>query len=231
MFSGWTEQRAPVDGSKTYVAKYDARPLMYSVEVYYDVDGVTDAEPVYTREFRYDKSVRLGAESEYTKDGETYYFSHWDVNGETYPSQRITAHPGEGGITVQAKAVFVKDAASAVYEGDANVQITKVEAEKVGPETAREAHRWSFTLTQSVPSGNAEEVGFVMSQTNADPEPGDADVMLARSTLRTYTSTFTTRVDVTGLETEPLYVRAYLKYDGKTFFSDVERVVYADPGV
>ena len=115
VFSGWTEKRTPVDGSKTYVAKYDAKPLMYDVEVYYDVDGVTGSDPVYTRSFRYDKSVRLGAEAEYKQDGETYYFSHWDVNGVAYPAEKITVHPGEGGITVTAKAVYVKNASDAVY--------------------------------------------------------------------------------------------------------------------
>ena len=230
VFSGWTTPLAPVTGSTTYVAKYDAKPLYYNVKLYYQVGD--EAECVYTSgDYRYTKSVKLTAEDEYTKDGATYYFSHWDVDGTAYPAKQITVHPGEGGITVNAKAVYVENAADAMSKGEAFVQIVKVETETIGPDTARLAHKWVFTLSQSVPAGTVEETGFVVSMTNPNPTLGEAGVIKAASGLKTATSTFTARVNVTGLESQPLYVRAYLTYNGVTIYSDEPAVVYTFPTV
>ena len=228
VFSGWTTPLAPVTGDVTYIAKYEARPLYYNVKLYYQVGD--EAECVYTSgDYRYTKSVKLTAEDEYTKDGATYYFSHWDVDGTAYPAKQITVHPGVGGITVNAKAVYVENAADAMSKGEAFVQIVKVETETIGPDTARLAHKWVFTLSQSVPDGEVQAVGFVVSQTNPNPTPGAADAITATSTLQRPTSTFTTRVDVTGVESQPLYVRAYLTYNNVTIYSDEPAVMYTFP--
>lgn len=231
VFSGWDKALDPVSENVTYTAKFDKNPLKYHINVYYNIAGEQAAETTFSTDFRYDKSVRLGAEEKYTKDGQTYFFSHWDVNGEQFAAQQITLRPGVGGVTLTAQAVFVADESQAMSK-DPLLKVIVEKSETIGKDTALEAHKLVFTLTQSVPGGTAEAVGFVVGY---EPNPvlnGD-NVFVATSDLHKATSAFTTRVNVTGSEDQTVYVRAYLTYkDGetsKTIYSDSKPYTFPIP--
>ena len=235
VFTGWDKTPAPVNGDVTYTAQFAPKALKFNIEVYYNVDGTQGEQAVYQKTYDYTQSVRLGAEKEY-KDGEDVYtFSHWDVDGVHYPALKITVRPGSADHTVVAQAVYVKNAADAEYQGDALLKVISVEAETIGHQTTKETNKLVFTLSQSVPEGEADAVGFVVSQTNQNPIIDGEGVMIAKSNLKTATSTFTTRVDVTGQIDQPIYVRAYLTYKNNgtsvTIYSDEPAVVYTFPTV
>lgn len=224
VFAGWDKTLAPVTGDVTYTATFTKAPLYYAVELYYD----DAAEPVYTKpETLYKNSLKLTAENP-RNDGKQ--FSHWsiqyfDAQGKAlgdaveYPATQITVHPGVGGITVRARAIY----GDAAFEAKPFVKI-------IGAEFNPLTNKWSFTLTQSVPGANAEAVGFVMSTTNQMPALGREGVIPTASNLKKPTSTFTANVSMDGWEGKTLYVRAYLTSGGKTIYS-TEAVEYPFPGV
>ncbi len=215
VFNGWDKTLAPVTGDVTYTAKYDEAPLYYKVELYYD----DAAAPVYTKaETLYKNSLKLTAEDP-REDGK--HFSHWSIQyfdkdgaaiGEPveYNAKQITIHPGVGGITVQARAIY------------SDTETTFGPFVKIiGAEFNKFTNKWTFTLTQSVPSGVAEEVGFVLSV--------DSTEITVPSTMQRATNTFTAHVSMDGWEGKPLYVRAYLTYNGTTYYSDDPALVYRFP--
>ena len=220
VFSGWDKALEPVTEDVTYTAVYAEKAQNYSIEVYYNVNGIQGEEAVLSRTYSHTQSVRLGAEPEYTDGDKVYTFSHWDVDGVAYPALKITARPESVDHTVIAQAVYVENADDAMYKGDALIQIIRADRETIGPDTAKMEHKWVFTLTQSVPTDKAEEVGFVVSQTVPNPGVDTEGVYKAVSNLKTATSTFTTRVNVTGQESLTLYVRAYVKHGGLIIYSD-----------
>ena len=235
VFTGWDKTPAPVNGDVTYTAQFAPKALKFNIEVYYNVDGTQGEQAVYQKTYDYTQSVRLGAETTYQDGEDVYTFSHWDVDGVHYPALKITVRPGSADHTVVAQAVYVKNAADAEYQGDALLKVISVEAETIGHQTTRETNKLVFTLSQSVPEGEADAVGFVVSQTNQNPIIDGEGVMIAKSNLKTATSTFTTRVDVTGQIDQPIYVRAYLTYKNNgtsvTIYSDEPAVVYTFPTV
>lgn len=223
VFAGWDKTLAPVTGDVTYTATYTEAPLYYAVELYYD----DASEPVYTKpETLYKNSLKLTAENP-RNDGKQ--FSYWSIQyfdaqgnalGEAvqYPATQITVHPGVGGITVRARAIYGDE----TFEAKPFIKI-------IGAEFNPLTNKWSFTLTQSVPSGNASAVGFVMSTTNQMPELGGAGVIPTTSGKTLPTSTFTAHVSMDDWEGQTLYVRAYLTYNNVTWYSE-DAVAYPYPG-
>ena len=218
-FAGWTPELTEVTGDVTYKAKYDEQPLYYAVELYYD-DAV---EPVYTKpETLYKNSLKLTAEDP-RSDG--MHFSHWSIqyfdaqgnalgDAVAYNAKQITIHPGVGGITVKARAIYSENETTFG-------PFVKVIDAKYNPWT----NKWSLTLTQSVPSGTATEVGFMVSTENDDT----AGVIKVPSAKQLATNTFTAHVSMDGWEGKPLYARAYLMYGGETIYSDEPALVYPFP--
>lgn len=223
VFAGWDKTLAPVTGDVTYTATYTEAPLYYAVELYYD----DAADPVYTKpETLYKNSLKLTAENP-RNDGKQ--FSYWSIQyfdaqgnalGEAvqYPATQITVHPGVGGITVRARAIY----------GDETF-VAKPFIKIIGAEFNPLTNKWSFTLTQSVPSGNASAVGFVMSTTNQMPALGGEGVIRTTSGKTLPTSTFTAHVSMDDWEGQTLYVRAYLTYNNVTWYSE-DAVAYPYPG-
>ncbi len=215
VFNGWTPELAPVTENVTYTATFTEAPLYYKVELYYD----DAAAPVYTKpETLYKNSLKLTAEDP-RNDG--MHFSHWTIQyfdkdgteiGEAvdYNAKQITIHPGVGGITVRARAIY----SDTETTFDPFVKI-------IGAEFNQLTNKWTFTLTQSVPSGLADEVGFVLSV--------DSTEITVPSTMQKATNTFTAHVSMDGWEGQPLYVRAYLNYGGKTTYSDTPARTYPYP--
>lgn len=149
-------------------ANYEANSEEYSVKVVYDVPGTDGAETVSKANVVKGKFMHLTAEAEYNYNGTTYYFDHWEYNGNSIKSADILAKPtaaNENDPVTGQKTVVVLHAVYTAEQGTPD-ELPAVYVSNHFAENINGVRKVSATMVYAIPAAaqskiTVTEYGFV----------------------------------------------------------------------
>ena len=145
-------------------------------------------------------AVQIAAPDTKTKDGTTYWFSHWQVGEAQYGTQTITLRPNEA-KTYTVRAVYSTEAPTS--------EAIAVEIQNVYAETQNGKNKIAITMGWSAPGlETIKQAGVRVSL----KDPTLTSFSMGTSSNTGNTGSYTLHVNMTGKEDRPLYARAYLIY-------------------
>ena len=159
-------------------------------------------------------AVQIAAPDTKTKDGTTYWFSHWQVGEAQYGTQTITLRPNEA-KTYTVRAVYSTEAPTS--------EAIAVEIQNVYAETQNGKNKIAITMGWSAPGlETIKQAGVRVSL----KDPTLTSFSMGTSSNTGNTGSYTLHVNMTGKEDRPLYARAYLIYLDE---AGVEHTVLSEP--
>lgn len=199
----------------TLTALYERTPDTYTVDLSYTLPDGTVVPNFTTEAYLVGDAKRLTTSETFVDGANTYYFDHWLIDGQVYPTQSVTVRPSAPG-SYSATAVYV-----AAQPAAAQPVLAVVDA---FAETVNGAAKTGVTLTYAVPDGyTLRNVGFRVS--TKDPTLQNTFSM-ATSKLKTSDGTYTVHINVDTKRDKTVYVCAVLVM---TAADGTEKTVQTEP--